>query len=386
MAAVINEDLIDQIESEYVKQKILAEDALSRLRDAKLSIWINTQDIKRQTPGSYQLIPAKVEISNENHTFNNKVEAYCEVAFGRWDKLGPLNGEKINLVEHLPKLLPKKQRKVGLFTYQNGIQNSLKDFTKMGESIISHLMIEKPLCIGFYNPTDGIVMGIHKDLSRLVDEWTLNHHSIIVFRQLLITFSNLIPSINSSMRWLHSAHSEGGLIANLVLTSTRHSLDVKQKSFLRENLVTAVYGGVAAIPDNAVHKTFNIYSRDDITMFLIDKYLDKKPKPLQMDDKDLRELAKNIAKTYQFLKEETILAQLKSGRDQIYISSYPYECRKDGYTITVVDSQVPRNKQPFPQKDHLFLGATYQDELKRLTNMIRDSKFNLGGIAHASMD
>lgn len=368
-------DILEKhIEEEEVRLRMLAQDALTKHQDTRLSILVDTRDIRMHMHG-YQMIKAKAKLVPKHYTFG-QLETDCYVAFGHWKKLDKfLDKGQIDLMEHLALFLPKKRRCIGMFTYQNGIQNTPEDFRKMGESIIKNLSYEKPLCIGIYNCTNGIMLALDRDLSRMNNEWLRNHNSIIFTRQLLFTLAEKLSSINSQLFWTHIAHSEGGLIIKEVLTTQKYALTASQKA-LKSHLITATFGGVASTPNSAVHQAFNIYSSDDITMHFARKYLDKLPWPNTSNlDREYRELAKEIHKRVFRESEETIYNQIKNGRDQFYrkfyIENYPYECTKDDHTVRVVKSLVPKSKQPFFEKDHAFQGDTYQNALSETIKELR---------------
>lgn len=360
----------EQIINRYVTdstsvQRLYAQDAIIKLRESKLGIFVQARDLHFQGHGSYDFIKGKARLINSKFGFNGKVEIDCIVACGNLYKLGNLKGE-INIVDHFNLLLPKNRECIGLFTFQNGIQNTLGDFEEMGESIIKNLSQEKPLCIGLYNDTCGIKIGIYNDVVRLMDEWNLNSSSVLMIRQMCVTFAELLPSINRNMLWAHITHSEAGLIANEVLTTKQNSLSHRQYEMLKKHLITASYGAVAPIPDIVRHAV-NTYSIDDVTMFFAKKYLNKFPRPASTDDAALKQLAKDMYNYPMFPKNQSIdsiYAQLKAGANQFYISQYPYTSTKDGCTVTIVESLVPKAKQPLIEKDHAFQGDTYQTALE----------------------
>lgn len=143
--------------------------------------------------------------------------------------------------------------------------------------------------------------------------------------------------------------------------------------FIKDHMINLTYGGVAPVPD-VVKFAINTYSKDDVTMFFANKYLDKKPKPSENIDKAMDDLAKDIKS--QSLKNEKldcIQGQLRAGINQIYISEYPYESNKNGYSLRIIESMVPKSQQPLIEKDHAFLGDTYQEALARDLDLIRDN-------------
>lgn len=235
------------------------------------------------------------------------------------------------------------------------MQNSVTNFENMGNKIFEKLP-EKPLCIGFYNATNGIIVGMTEDLGRFRDEWHLNAYSVIVIRQMLLTLAKLLAvfrsnalasqnatvlpsfstkplssynynqlfSITSNVLWTHIAHSEAGLIAHEVLTTDRYNLFRQHyglERFLKNHLITLTYGAVAPIPD-IVHQAINTYSNDDITT---------------------RQYGKPFSK-------------------------------KVGYTVKFVEGRVPTKDHCRISGDHEFIKDTYQFELNKNIEDIRDNK------------
>lgn len=363
------------VEDEEVRTRIIAQDAVLKHQDTKLKIIVDSKSIRTNMHG-YQMITAKAKLVHKHYTIGH-LETDCYLACGHWKKLGHvLDNPQIDLTKHLPMLLPKKRSCIGLFTYQNGIQNTLDDFKRMGNSIISNLSYERPLCIGIYNRTNGILAAIDQDLKRLNNEWLLNHNAILFTRQLLDTLAEILSTVNPQLLWTHVAHSEGGLIVKEVLTTQRYTLSRSQAA-LKKHLITATYGGVASTPNSVVRHAVNVYSCDDVTMRFAKKHLDKVPWPdTSYSDFQYRELAKTLHKRDPFQSEEQIFQLLKQRRDEryrrYYIETYPYTSTKGDYTVKIVKSLVPKNKQPFFERDHAFQGETYQTALKNDIIDLRD--------------
>lgn len=106
-------------------------------------------------------------------------------------------------------------------------------------------------------------------------------------------------------------------------------------------------------------------------MFFARKYLDKLPKPPSVTDDELARLSKEMS-THPLMKgrsAEVMFQQLKAGAESVYCPKLPHISEKNGFTLKVVESLVPRSKQPLIEKDHAFLGDTYQ---KWLENDIND--------------
>ena len=439
---------------------ILALDAINKHQHCRLGIFVKKRDIYRQKlSNSYEFINGKARLFRENYGRSGLVEVDCIVACGNWHDLPDCksvidiytrlskparnlfslsedlneginivdyfgkhpryqhnfdsysNGicnfeEEINIVDHLDKLLPQRQKNIGLFTFQNGIQNTHQpnavnngergDFEMMGLSIIRKFeMNEKPLCIGLYNATNGIKWGIMEDLIRFKHEWTLNCNSVLSLRQMVCTFADLLPLINPQMRWVHIAHSEASLIANEALTGRKgFSLGYRRANIIRNHLITATYGGVDPIP-NVVHYAVNNYSTHDITThWYAPNYLDKKPKPCCVYvDQAMKHRAREIYEGILFDNsgsssttfEDVHESIKKSYPEKDYIINYPHKSYKNDYALTVIESvdkkgnPLPIGVNPFPlvEGDHAFQGKTYQTKLEK---DIKSFRTTFGGI------
>lgn len=221
------------------------------------------------------LIKGKLKFTPPGKISSQEVD--CFLSCGHWVKLGPIKERKINIIDHLDKLLPKYKglhspSPIGLVTYQNGIMNDLdNDFRKMGELIIKHFP-EGPLCIGLHNATTNFLPS---DMSRFREEATYNEPSVYSLCQLMKTIAERVPKINPNVTWTHFAHSEGGLIANAVLSLCDQWWLSEIQRYIKKNLVVATYGAVKPVPSNPVLEAVNTYSKKDIALFFGSSYLDK---------------------------------------------------------------------------------------------------------------
>ncbi|MBA2369936.1 MAG: hypothetical protein H0V82_13110 [Candidatus Protochlamydia sp.] len=374
-----NEIIANYVEDPTHVRRLYGQDAVLKHLKSDLRIIVETKDIQEQQRGKYNFIEGKAVLINDLHGFNGKIEVACKIACGKLYLLKSLiQGETINILDHLELLLPTFEC-IGLFTFQNGIQNSPTDFHSMGQKILEKLP-ESPLCIGFYNATYGVGYGIINDLARLPDEWHLNPFSVMIMRQMLIAFVKILSSIKSrKIWWTHIAHSEAGLIANEVLTTKNYCLFQQNSGlddFLKNHVITLTYGGVAPIPD-VVHLAINNYSEDDITMFYAKHYLDKTFRPATNEDKALREMAKKMYSFRHFPKsqksEDEIYNDLKAGTESFFFTEYPHRSTKNGCTVTIIKSDVPKREQPLIEKDHAFDGKTYQNALMKNIDDLREA-------------
>lgn len=402
------ESIENFVDSHDVINRIFTEDVVMKHLKSDLKIIVEAKYIQKQHRGNSNFIDGKAVLVNDLFDFNSKIEVDCKVACGKLylikEKIEKENitDETINILDmgYLDLLLPKFDR-IGIITFQNGIQNSPDDFANMAQKILEKIP-EIPLCIGFYNPTNGVGHGIVHDYLRLSDEWHLNSSSIMIFRQMLVSFFKILSSSEFKSRKImcvHIAHSEAGLIANQVLTVKNYSLFkeyVGMDNFLKNRVIILSYGAVAPIPD-VVHTTINNYSRDDVTFTQYAmKYLDKLPKPRTNEDKELKELAHRAYGHPMWPKsfsQDEIFAQLKSGSDSMFFSQYPYKSTKNGYALTIVESQVPKEKQCPIAGDHAFAedaterglvamghfvkGKTYQETLLENINDLRTNYYEI---------
>jgi hypothetical protein len=298
----------------------------------------------------------------------NTIEVPCRIACGKLHELkAHVKSGQVNLLEHLSLFIPKFGSSISLFTFQNGIQNTLEDFESMGYSIIEKIH-EKTLCIGFYNETNGMIYGLGRDLGRLTNEWTLNAASVLIIRQLIATLAKVLTEINPSALWAHLAHSEVGLIFNEILTTNTYSLEDQYfniNQFLNNNLIVSTYGAVAPAP-NRVRLASNTYSKDDIVMLFASKYLNNFPRPPTIDEKirEMAEISQKVLLARLSNSKEDFYNNMKATADRLYISSYPHVSTKHGCTVTIVESLVPKSEQLPIAGDHAFSGTTYQTHLK----------------------
>lgn len=211
----------------------------------------------------YKLITAELSVGT--------YKIPCAFACGYLHKLKPSSEElrsgKVNILDHLFELVPKQGRPIGLFTYQNGINNSLDDFYKMGNSIIKNIP-EKTLCIGLYNPKKGLfndALGVLDKLAGILFEITCATHEC--FKDIAEKLSRSNPGVY----WAHIAHSEGGLIAETVLELLQEH---PKKEYFKNNLLVCTYGAVLPIPTTHA-KAINTYSsKDGATYPRVKSYLE----------------------------------------------------------------------------------------------------------------
>ena len=264
---------IKELEEQFVR---LCEECIN---GPKIKIEISSRDIKlAQNSFKPTLINGKVIFSLNG--FSRKLEVDCRVACGHWKNLDEITGTTIDLMDHLNKLLPVSKTKtnmkgpLSLVTYQNGMMNSLTDFDRRCDHIMSEFP-EGPLFIGLYNPTTSFILT---DLIRFLNESEKNALGVYSLCQMFRTFAELIPEMNPNLIWAHFAHSEAGLIANAAFKACeRWRFNDSQKNIkknIENHMIAATYGAVKPIADNDVLLAINNYAKNDIALFFGKNYLD----------------------------------------------------------------------------------------------------------------
>jgi hypothetical protein len=313
----------------------------------------------------------------------NSMSVDCFVACGHWQKLRDLKESKINLIDHLDKLLPPKLNRnsfgskgpIGLVTFQNGIQNNLEEFKKMSQTIVARFP-EGPLCIGLHNPTTHFLLT---DMLRFINEPEMNALAAYSLCQMMKTFADLLPKINPQLVWTHFAHSEGGLIANTALDLCNHPLLDETRRSLKSHLVTHTYGAVKPIPSDHVVDAINTYSDKDIALFFGEKFLDRALDQIQ--HKPYTSSKQYCGKTYEIMVVESILPndplvkiqlempEIKTLEERLKMSwletlTYQEE-RENTSSIFLNKLTVDKiNETSHSIVDHGFRNDTYQKVLK----------------------
>lgn len=178
-----------------------------------------------------------------------------------------LGSNQINLMNHLPELVPKEGAMVSLCLFENGINTKLSEFQKHCHSLANKIP-EGTLFVGIYNRTEGL----NKDLKRATDmiENKTENFRVINTRQILSSILNSLHKINPDLLTLFSTHSEGGGILTLAL----EGMTPDQISLCKQHLL--VYNIAPAIPTSIDYafRSINVYSKDDrITKRYGEKYM-----------------------------------------------------------------------------------------------------------------
>jgi hypothetical protein len=304
-AATILNDLVQQLR-------------LGNSHKHDLKIMISLQEIESQKRSYVPII-----CSGYVGTIMSQFYVHC----GRWGKLILSEKEKragiIDLMDHLSELTQSEEsssqkEKFGLVTYQNGINNTKRDFYQKSQWITQNLP-EQPLSIGLFNPSLGKSLpgptAAIPDLYRMSEEKVYNTDTLVSTWRLFVTLATRLPK-KQNFLWLHIAHSEGSILANFALTNKLTPKD--QQNYFKEHLYVLTYGAVMPVPLPLVSQAINTYSDKDITW-----------------------------KTYG--------EKFRGNRT---------------YNIKVVSSKVP--PAPWPQGDHDFIGFTYKEQLTKNLASIRE--------------
>lgn len=301
-----------------------------------------------------ELVPCQAYIGHQNYK--------CVVSCGHLDRLKPTSTEtatgQVHLLDHLPELLPAKGRGIGLFSFQNGINNSFKNFTDMGESILQHLP-ERPLCIGLYNPHKGLLndlLGVKDKLDGIIAD------SICALQAMIKAVAPKLRSINPHLFWAHIAHSEGGVIAQTALSLLKN--DYNLIDYLRNRLFALTYGAVLPIPKQHA-MAINNYSTGDIATW---------PRVQQMlkdlgekaNDYDIRPLKPIVAAVEPYPEDiPKNIAQLSLAQRMHIVDQLSRESQYGLYEVVTAAAYVCSGG------DHGFQGDTYQ---LALVNNIKEIK------------
>lgn len=318
-----------------------------RIQGKKLSIDI---PVWKMTD-SYELIKCEGSISGGVNGTPTKIQ--CFVACANWGELVRLGGT-VNIVDHLDKLLPREGNGIGLVTFQNGINNSLEDFEKLGNSVLKNLNgDEKPLCIGLYNATDG---GLFSDLARLKTRLDgVCTDNICNAHKFFSTLADKLPVINDELLWAHFAHSEGGLIAKTVLEFLASS---EYCDFFKTRFVLATYGAVLPTPKTHALAAINNYSTEDTATLpsIVKPYLE--------------EIGEEARKEYEIVILESEFTK-EAKEEAKNFKGY-------SYFKQVGSQEYSKSQHPFPLLeycsggDHAFQNDTYQKALTKDMDKFRE--------------
>lgn len=305
------------------------------------------------------------------------------ISCGYWNKLKLSDVEQragtFNLLDHLDDLIPK-QNSVGLVTFQNGIQNEEDDFEAMGSKICDKIH-EGTLCIGLYNPTEGLPA----DLLRVNGKLNAELSDICCFTYAMMrTFAKLLWKREDAMSyktpsWCHFAHSEGAIIARLCLIMMEHDKDPENahlKNFFKTHFIPYTYGAVLPIPTSYVKNAINTYSeKDEATLPRVKRYLES------IGDEILHYKNVKIVPCEKLPDmSEELCPRNSATREEIlkmsYLERVAYMQAQKARSECDRSFAIPNAVVNYVKGDHDFQGDTYQKALER---NITDIKTNFIG-------
>ncbi len=259
--------------------------------------------VRRIREGVYRLIECEACFGS--------VKVLCLVASSNLSRLSPLlknfhDDQVVNILDYLPQLLPDNFGKIGLVTFQNGIQNSERHFKDRANLVFKNLP-GKPLFIGLYNPTQGL-----KDFARQMPHVRFRFTETAIRTRVFIeTLSAKLRAIVPKMYWLHVMHSEAGALGHLALEALSKektkrptmmtaasglmlpissklvndaferpkpgTLSKDEREHLKKKMITTAYGPMFPISSEFVHLALNTYSeRDYVTGFFTALFTEEK--------------------------------------------------------------------------------------------------------------
>ena len=130
------ETMTHLVESGLVNIQALYRHLLAFHQETPISIRIPIKELNkvRNKPFSYDTLQGKA-VLKKGDNLANLVQVDCFVASGKWRSIRTQETQEVDIINHLPELLPQSHRRqIGVFTAQNGIQNSVGDFKRMCEN------------------------------------------------------------------------------------------------------------------------------------------------------------------------------------------------------------------------------------------------------------
>lgn len=295
--------------------------------DTEVAIEVSVE-LLRKSFNKYENIPCKVIFGS--------IVRECVVACGHFLKLQSSLASKsgnVNLLDYIPKLIPRSGKQISLVTYQSQhtpneynfmgkkenfkyykLDNSeksqkldLEKFYKTGELIQSNFLKEKALCIGLYRPKtepydNEILFSDEESFTEL-------YHLFKAIRKQINPF--IPPPV-----WIHIASAE----STCTVSRAIGEFSQLDRNRLKRHLYSLNYGPVVPVPSYLAKYVLNTYSDGDNSV--------------------------NWLRT-------------------------PESC--EGCNIETVPSlNPPKDKSPiFSPGDHAFEGKTYQAALKENIGRIR---------------
>lgn len=252
-----------------------------------------------------------------------------------------------------------------------------RDFKLMSQMIIDQFP-EGPLCIGLHNETTH---NIVRDMSRFPSETTKNVNSVYSLCQMMKTFADILPKISPNMVWTHIAHSEGGLIANAVLTLCNNHMWLSDvQKYLKKHLIVATYGAVKPVPLEPILDAINTYSKRDVALFFgslyVDKALDKITESPYTSTKKFRGYTYRVTVIDSMLSVEPMIniemttsLTLEQRVNMSWLNwlAYLQDCEDSPMVANAINRGIVDtvNNKAHAIQDHGFVEITYEQILKK---------------------
>ncbi len=160
-----------------------------------------------------------------------------------------------NFLSRLPELLKGADNKIGIVTYQNGINNSREDFFAMGRA----LQLEHPpgtIIIGLYNPTQSVPVDVGRTLYEKANG---NTKGVRALCGLLMNLIDVIEVSAPNTKIQHYCHSEAGAIYN----SMYENATVDQRKKIDKYVNCGAFGPATCLSKEKGHTVKNWYSDKD---------------------------------------------------------------------------------------------------------------------------
>jgi RHS repeat-associated protein len=173
-------------------------------------------------------------------------------------KFSPLErfSDVSNLLNHFHEIVPKDSNKIGLVTFQNGINTSFSEFVEHCKLIYNKIPNGTPL-IGIHNKSEGV----RKDTKRAIKALQTKKPNDKAIQTGLFTgiIADLMGDVQSESFWIHIPHSEAGGLFNLGFVA----LTEKQKEIMRNQLIVLAIAPSIPIAKDSCYEAVNVYSKKD---------------------------------------------------------------------------------------------------------------------------
>ena len=178
---------------------------------------------------------------------------------GHWHKLQftpeELHVGKIDIMNHLPELLPNKGHTFGLLTHVNGIHTSFDTFVQNCTFCYSKIP-EGTLSINMHNPTEGK----WEDAVRTIDERNgIQTAFVMTNQEFMGEVLERLHKINDQILWGYIPHSEGGVIT----VNSIEGLTPWQQELAQKHLSVFAIGPALPVRNDYASQVMNIYSESD---------------------------------------------------------------------------------------------------------------------------